>query len=198
MTAERLVAWRGVDDPTRVERASVLLGTTSMRAVGGAVSSAFVSSWALDVAHGWVTRSLRVACSGFGWSRTLDLRRSQDGVWTATTTAVSDADLPAPGLAEPGLLEGAVDCDLGLCPVTNTMPIRRLELLGSRVPETALVMAWVEMPSLRVLRSDQLYTSGETAGEVAYASSSRDFSAMLTVDGDGLVIDYPQLARRVD
>ena len=32
---------------------------------------------------------------------------------------------------------------------------------------------------------------------VRYATSSRDCSALLSVDSDGLVIDYPGLARRL-
>ena len=76
------------------------------------------------------------------------------------------------------------------------MPIRRLGLLGRTVPETTLVMAWVEVPSLRVIRSDQVYASS-TPGRVRYRSYSRDFQAELTVDPDGIVIDYPGLARRL-
>lgn len=79
------------------------------------------------------------------------------------------------------------------------MPIRRLALLDGGVLHTPLVMAWVEMPTLRVIRSDQLYASGSANAPltVRYASHSRDFQAELTVDSDGVVVDYPHLARRV-
>lgn len=101
-----------------------------------------------------------------------------------------------PGIENAADLNDALDCDLGLCPVTNTMPIRRLGLLASDLPETPLVMAWVEVPSLRVIRSDQVYASA-APGNVRYRSYSRDFSAELSVDADGIVIDYPGLATRV-
>jgi hypothetical protein len=110
------------------------------------------------------------------------------------TQAHGDAALPPPGLAQPGSIDGALDCDIGLCPVTNTMPIRRLRLLNAHVPETPLVMAWIEVPSLRVLRSDQVYASS-TPGRVRYADG--DDQAELTVDSDGIVIDYPGLATRL-
>ncbi|PRY68398.1 hypothetical protein B0I08_104100 [Glaciihabitans tibetensis] len=170
-----------------------------MRAIGGAVAQDVSSSWELDVGIGWVTRALRVTTRGFGWARSLELTRSATGEWAAQSTAWGDADLPLPGLADPGSVAGAVDCDLGLCPVTNTMPIRRLDLLNRDVDETHLVMAWVEMPSLRVLRSDQLYSSGARGDRthVRYQSFSRDFDASLSVDAHGLVVDYPTLARRV-
>jgi hypothetical protein len=32
---------------------------------------------------------------------------------------------------------------------------------------------------------------------VRYQSASRDFTADLTVDPDGIVIDYPRLAKRI-
>lgn len=195
-----LLSWSGVDDLARVDQASIELGSSSMRAVGGASSRDFSSSWELDVGPGWITRALRVTTRGFGWARSLELTRSDQGHWHTETSTRGDVDLPLPGLADPTSLSQAVDCDLGLCPVTNTMPIRRLGLLEHQVDDTNLVMAWVEMPSLRVLRSDQVYASAATSepGRVRYMSYSRDFSAHLTVDDDGFVIDYPTLARRTD
>jgi hypothetical protein len=56
-------------------------------------------------------------------------------------------------------------------------------------------MAWVEVPSLRVLRSDQVYRSGPP-GTVLYRSRNRGH-AELEVDTDGLVTLYPGLARRL-
>lgn len=198
--AGTLLTWSGIDDTSRVDRACITFRGTSMQAIGGASSGWFSSSWQLDVGPGWVTRSLRVTTHGFGWSRSLELERSASGQWSAMSTSQGEADLPAPGLNDPGTLDGAIDCDLGLCPVTNTMPIRRLGLLEREVGETHLIMAWVEVPSLRVIRSDQLYSSPPpTSGlnQVRYESYSRDFNAQLTVDHDGLVIDYPTLAQRL-
>lgn len=39
------------------------------------------------------------------------------------------------------------------------MPIRRLALLETQVPKTQLIMAWIDMPSLQVIASDQFYSS---------------------------------------
>ncbi|OLT52268.1 hypothetical protein BJF88_13895 [Cellulosimicrobium sp. CUA-896] len=155
----------------------------------------------------WVTRRLEVTARGVGWARHLELVREPDGAWRARAeeTGTPPDGLAAPGVEAPDALDGALDCDVALCPVTNTMPIRRLGLLGDGAPagETALVMAWVDVPSLRVLRSDQLYAArspldpGTGRAVVTYTSATRDFTADLTVDRDGLVLDYPQLARRV-
>lgn len=94
-------------------------------------------------------------------------------------------DLAGPGLDDPGALANALVCDLGPCPLTNTMPIRRLRLLEANIAETELVMAWVEVPSLRVLRSDQVYRSGPP-GTVLYRSRNRGYAGELEVDTEGL------------
>lgn len=74
------------------------------------------------------------------------------------------------------------------------MPIRRLELLQKDLPETSSVMDWIEVPSLRVIRSDQLYGMSATAGKMRYTSYSRDFNAVITVDSHRIVIVYLDLA----
>lgn len=194
-----LFTWRGTDDPERIDHASVCFSHTSMTAHGVSLTPSYASSWQLDIGSGWATRSLRVNIQGHNWGRCLVLTRDDSGGWSADTTDWGDVDLPAPGLAEPESLQDAIDCDLGLCPLTNTMPIRRLGLLEKDVPDTALVMAWVDVPSLRVVRSDQVYASGTAVipGAVRYASLNGDFTAELTVDNNGVVVDYPHLARRV-
>jgi hypothetical protein len=57
-------------------------------------------------------------------------------------------------------------------------------------------MAWVEVPSLRVLPSRQMYR-GLGSGKVEFHSGDGGFSAELTVDHDGIVVDYPGLAALV-
>ncbi|WP_265522869.1 putative glycolipid-binding domain-containing protein [Oerskovia flava] len=203
MTTTRTVQWVGEDDPARIDAASVLLEPDRLRAVGTSRSADYTTSWSLVTDTGWRTQRLEVTAYGFGWSRGLALLRDPDDGWRATTWAAGSADLPPAGIEDAASLVDAVDCDLGLCPVTNTMPMLRLGLPGdAEGGEHSLVMAWVEVPSLRVLRSDQRYAARAPVdpatglGVVRYSSASRDFIADLTVDADGLVVDYPGLARR--
>jgi len=134
-----------------------------------------------------------VTSCGVDWARRLDLVRGETGVWTADAVSEGNVDLPEPGIDSGTDLEGALDCDLGLCPLTNVMPIRRLGLLGSAVEDTPLTMAWVDVPSLQVRRGDQVYGSS-VPGRVHYRSLTRDVSVGLTVDRQGVVLDYPGLA----
>ncbi|MBE7700897.1 putative glycolipid-binding domain-containing protein [Oerskovia sp. Sa1BUA8] len=203
----RYVTWAGEDDPDRLDTAVLSLGADRFECLGTSRSATWVTAWSLTTGPQWVTRRLEVTARGQGWSRDLLLERSGSGEWTARVshTGAAPVDLATPGIEDPSALAGALDCDLALCPVTNSMPILRLGLLGERAPvePTPLTMAWVVVPSLRVLRSDQVYAPGAPydpgAGRavVTYTSATRDVTADLTVDADGLVIDYPHLARRV-
>lgn len=100
------------------------------------------------------------------------------------------------GQAAPQLID-ALDCDLAFSPLTNTMPIIRHGLhLGDAHRD--FVMAFVEVPELRVSVSHQSYTylaSSDSGSTVRF--SSGDFSADLLIDPDGFVIDYPTLAHRI-
>ncbi|TXK15767.1 putative glycolipid-binding domain-containing protein [Microbacterium wangchenii] len=187
--------WRGVDDPGRIDHAVVRMGAESMSAHGTSTTSTYATSWDLDVGPGWVTRALRVSAHADGWSRALVLTRETDGTWSARTSVDGHCELVPPGLSDPRDIGGAIDCDLALSPVTDTMPIRRLGLLSGDVPATGLVMAWVEVPSLRVIRSDQSYAS--SGALVHYRSLTRGVAVDLDVDHHGIVVNYPGMARHV-
>jgi len=84
-------------------------------------------------------------------------------------------------------LRGFLDVDLGVTPATNTLPLRRLNLsVGERQDVTA---AWVRFPELTVEPLPQRYTRLDT-NRYRYESAT-GFTAELTVDDVGLVIDYP-------
>jgi hypothetical protein len=131
-----------------------------------------------------VTRRMRVEGRWSGGSATIDVLRDE-GRWTV------DGE-PRPDL------DGALDVDLAGCPLTNVMPIRRHEL-HRRPGGRELLMAYIEVPGLRVVPNDQRYTHVRALDDggavVTYESGS--FRSDLTVDADGFVIDYPRLGRRV-
>jgi hypothetical protein len=144
-----------------------------------------------------VTSSLSVSTEGGGWRRRLEL--SQDGgSWTIQAAGEGQVDLPPPG-GDPAALEGALDCDLGLSPLTNTMPVLRHGLHRGGGPVDFL-MAWVAVPALSVHPSEQRYTFVGLRSEgsvVRYEGRHRDFVGDLIFDEYGLVVRYPDLASRV-
>ncbi len=153
----------------------------------------------LETGPGWVTSSLLLSVDGDGWRRTLDLRRSPAGRWTIGTTTNGRTDLGPPG-GDPSAFAMALDCDLGRSPMTNTMPVLRHDLLRQD-GSVDFVMAWVSVPDLAVRASAQRYTAlgRDRWGRrrIQYRSLDSDLACELLFDEEGLIVDYPQLARAV-
>jgi uncharacterized protein len=199
-TKQRAVAWVK-DDPFGFEFADISLTGRRLKAVGVAVGTdpfPYRLDYTLETRSSFVTSRLRVTSRGEGWQRTLDLRRNALGVWSAGTTLTGDPPLPPPS-RDPASLTGALDCDLGLSPTTNSMPVLRHTLLAGG-GSVDFLMAWVSVPDLSVRPSGQRYTfinAESGAFVVRYESTDSGFVADLTFDEDGLVIDYPGIGRRL-
>ena len=198
----RLVTWLG-PEPRRVDVAHVRLDTDRLSAHGSSTCASHVVTYRLRTGAAWVTRALDVAVEGDGWCRTLTLRRTQSGHWSARRCESSDS---GPETDEPVVLpdlDAALDCDLGLCPLTNTMPILRAGLVEAsqrgEARRAELTMAWVSVPDLRVTSSAQVYESGVpvVGGGAQVHFTSEGFAAHIEVDADGLVASYPSIGRRL-
>lgn len=85
-------------------------------------------------------------------------------------------------------LSGCLDVDIALTPLTNTIPIRRLDLAEGSSADLN-VMYIHPGPTVDVSRQRQRYT--RTSGGYRYESGS--FRADLQVDTDGFVTEYPGL-----
>jgi hypothetical protein len=190
-THERLLVW-SVDATDGFDAAWASIDGTRLSAEGRAVGqqpSAYWLSYRLETGDDFVHRLLVVESRWDGGGAMLELRReggpnAGDGAWTANGE-------PRPDLT------AALDCDLAACPLTNTMPVLRHGLHLAPGDRTFL-MAFVQVPDLRVVANEQRYThlEGRSHGAlVRYRSNS--FQSDLTIDADGFVVDYPQLGRRV-
>ncbi|MDQ4149913.1 MAG: putative glycolipid-binding domain-containing protein [Actinomycetota bacterium] len=197
----RLVVWAGTDE-WRAEAASVELLGKGVKATGtqiGRYPAPYRLDYELDAADNFITRNLEVAVTGDGWWRRLSLTHDGNGGWSCDASQEGGIDLPSPG-GDMGAVEGALDCDLGLSPMTNLMPVRR-HRLHERPGEVSFRMAWVSVPALAVHLSKQRYEHvrrGEDRSVVRYVGEHRSYVGELVVDVDGLVLVYPDLARRVD
>jgi hypothetical protein len=171
-----LLVWRGLEE-WLAEACDIEVDGDRLHARGvqlGAEPHPYRADYELTTGANWVTERLFVSCAG----RELELRRAADGSWTAAGEPLPD-------------LEGALDCDLALSPLTNFMPARRL---GAE--PTDHVMAWVSLPDLGVRRSEQRYERLDER-RVRFSELDGDFTADLELDEDGFVLLYPQLAERV-
>lgn len=92
-------------------------------------------------------------------------------------------------------LKGCIDIDISGTPFTNTLPIRRASWV--RGEPQRFDMAWVPLDTLEPLRDGQIYTPlGDDRWR--YQAADKSFDAVLSVDSDGLVTDYPGLFRRAE
>jgi uncharacterized protein len=171
------LAWRGLDE-WRTEACTVERGDHGLRAVGVQVGTTYQLDYGLETGPDLVTTRLVLTVRDAAGQRGVLLERSEDGAWTG-----NDEPLPH--------VEGALDVDLALSPLTNYMPAARL---GSEPADH--VMAWIDVPSLEVSRSGQRY---EPIGprRARYVGLDDGFTAELDLDADGFVAHYPGLAARV-
>ena len=195
--------WEGIG-AKRWEVARVELLRDGLTAEGTQVGidpAPYRLDYSLDAAAGFVTRVLNVRVIGNGWTRGLRLEHDGRGNWRASVEDAGTSPLGRPGASTAGLND-ARDCDLGLSPLTNLMPVRRLDLLSG--PGSAdIVTAWVSVPDLVLQPYPQRYQHvALTAGGGAIVrfidrGLAPGFTADLELDSDGLVDVYPDLARRV-
>jgi uncharacterized protein len=174
------VAWNGTPD-WRVEVCEVVLSENGVAATGAQLGSGpppYRAAYELEARHGWITRRLRVEVGGVG---SLELRHDGKGSWAGVENAAE--------------LDGALDCDLAFSPLTNLMPVRR-HRLHEQPGAVDFAVAWVSLPDLKVHRSEQRYEH-LAPGRVRF-SDDDGFTAELELDADGLVVSYPELARRVN
>jgi uncharacterized protein len=147
----------------------------------------------------WATARFEATAEGAGWSRTVRLERAA-GRWRVTTAeqgdldaalrAVGRATAPLPGIEDADRLADAYDVDLYASPLTNTLPLRRLGMV-----DFTITAAWVLLPSLAVVASEQSYT---VLGDNRVRYTSGSFRADLDLDEHQFVVRYPGLAQRPD
>jgi uncharacterized protein len=173
----RFMAWRGLDE-WRAEGCTIERGDHGLRAVGVQLGTSYQLDYGLETGPELHTRRLVVTLKDAAGERGVLLERSPDGAWTA-------GGEPLPHV------EGALDVDLALSPLTNYMPAARL---GAEPVDH--VMAWVDVPSLDIVRSGQRYEP-IGPGRVRFVGLDDGFTAELDLDADGFVAHYPELAARV-
>ena len=88
-------------------------------------------------------------------------------------------------------LKDCIDVDLNFSPLTNTLPIRRLNLAVGQ--EAEVRAAWLTFPDFKLEPLAQVY---RRIGVSSYHYESDGFAADLQVDEAGLVIHYSKLWQR--
>jgi len=127
----------------------------------------------------WRFRTVTVSVTGAAGRRVLKLARDENGGWLADGQARPD-------------LGPCDDIDINCTPLTNTLPIRRIDWSAGKACD--IDVAYVSVPELDVRKARQRYTE---LGGSAFRYESGSFQADLSVDADGFVLDYPGIWRRL-
>src|SRR5262245_25365048 len=131
----------------------------------------------------WQLRDAELAVATERFTRSLNLQTDGQGRWRHRDGRAIDA------------LDGCLDVDIWPTPFTNSFPIRREPMaVGER---RQFRIAWIFAPDLTLHAQSQAYTRLANRLYLFENLDGSGFRAELAVDEDGIVLDYPDLFRRV-
>lgn len=190
-----LLTWQGPGEH-RLDAARLVIGDRRLRALGRVIAgpagdaAAHYASYELALDDAGAVSRLSVFSTTAEEERQVTLSRSGEGIWLVEHNQQGE-------VARRSQFDGALDVDVRDCVLFNSLPIRRLGLhRESRTVE--LPVLYVGLPELTVELVKQTYrTISVTDDGAVIEFASGDFTAELTVDQHGLVLDYPGLARRI-
>jgi hypothetical protein len=88
----------------------------------------------------------------------------------------------------------------GYSPLFNSTPVLRDGLLAEGAPARDYLMAWVSVPDLTVTPSRQRYEPLGREGDltiVRYTNLDSGYTAKVSFDGDGFVVEYEDFLKRI-
>jgi uncharacterized protein len=170
----RSIRWTGLDLKT-IEHAHVVAKNRDTRIRGAIIGPDFGLFYRIKLDENGHTRTLKIERAD---GAVLELFADGAGSWS------DDRAEPIPAL------RGSIDVDIWPTPMTNSLPIWRTEWTDQ--PQR-FAMAWIDATTLEFKRSEQIYTKLD---DTHFRFQSADFEAVLNVDANGLVVDYPGLFKR--
>lgn len=175
---QREIAWRRFDERGEERCGFACEGDVCGAEGVGAVAingSGFVFQYRIEMDGGWRVHRAGIVTRLGGDDFTAMLERHEDGTWSVG------------GLRAPQF-DGCDDIDLGFSPSTNVITIKRLGLKvgGSATTRSILVTE----PELALGVLEQTYRRLDDA---RYEYQTGDFTAVLSVDTEGVVTQYPGL-----
>jgi hypothetical protein len=180
----RTIIWHRLDTPGH-ESARVFLTKSRWTLTGTAV---FVHdrqpcrlNYQLKCDSQWQTVAAKIA----GWVGDqvigVDISVDSDHYWRLNNEQCAD-------------VTGCIDLDLNFSPLTNTLPIRRLNLVVGQVANVRA--AWLRFPSFKLESLEQIYRRVKSS-KYRHESAGGSFVADFEVDQAGLVTHYPNFWRAV-
>jgi uncharacterized protein len=184
-TFDRLLVWQRLVDDASIEHATIESRPDGIALSGTVLAAAGAKPLRVDyrllIDSNWRSRSLDVAQEFDGERRALTLTAGAGGRWWLNGRESPD-------------LRDCVDIDLSLSPITNALPLNRLDIARDDARE--IVAAWVRFPQLTVEPARQRY---EPIAPSVYRHSSlaSGFTATIRVDDLNVPIEYEGVWKRV-
>ena len=183
----RALCWRRILDNNSLEYAVAQPSVVGLELAGTIV--AIDNEAPLEVHY-------RIECDADWRTRTVSIEQRL-GLQRSSLSLVADA-VGAWSDQRGGLIDsltGCLDVDLELTPITNTLPVNRLNLAIGQVEDIAV--AWIRFPSLQIVHARQSY---ERLSDRTYRYRSLDsgFTAYIDVDEIGLTVRYQGIWERLN
>ena len=188
--SEKRLVWVPLDEPG-IEDVRVVYGADEIRFSGMVVrlweGQPLHATYELVCGADWRVRALHLSGeSAATGQHALHLLADGAGNWR------DQAGQPI------AALQGCIDVDIMLTPLTNTLPIQRLAL--SPGESRVISVVYVSAPDFTTRPFAQRYTRLDDADgrqRYRYESIVSGFTADLPIDGDGFVVEYPAIWRRI-
>lgn len=171
----RSVRWRGLHLQTH-EHCHIIANGRDTRIRGTIIGPDFGLFYRLKLDENGHPRTVKIERTD---GKMLELFSDGAGGWS------DDRAEPIPAL------RGCIDVDIWPTPLTNSLPIWRQDWQDDQ--PVSFAMAWIDATALSFKRSEQIYTRLDATH---FRYQSTDFEAVLEVDADGIVTDYPGLFTR--
>lgn len=168
--------WKGLDLDT-LEQCRIIATTRDRRIRGAIVTRDLGLFYRIKLDETGATRSVYIERTD---GKSLELFSNGAGSWS------DDRAEPLPALS------GCVDVDIWPTPLTNALPIWRMDWIDNQ-PQR-FFMVWIDAMEMAFRRQEQVYTRLDATH---FRYQSGDFERVLSVDDDGLVTLYPGLFERI-
>jgi hypothetical protein len=191
-----ILTWQRVMTPS-LESTRLLFTGGRLRAYGRIVAAAnqadgiqaFNASFAASVERAEEAGRLMFRTTTADEETQMSLNRTEDGVWL-----IDHGD----GTQQRSAFGGAIDVDVTGAVTFNSLPVRRLGL-HREAGEFELPVLTVTLPdlSVRLVRQTYRTVSIDDDGAVINYSDNEGLGADLTVDRDGMIVNFPGRANRI-
>jgi len=180
------LCWRRIMDNNSLEYATAKPLATGLELAGTIVAiqdeAPLEVHYRIECDADWRTRAVSIEQRLGLQQSSLSLAVDTGGRWSDQRRGLIDS------------VSGCLDVDLELTPITNSLPVNRLNLAVGQVEEIAV--AWIRFPSLEIVRACQSYERLADR-RYRYRSLGSGFTAEIDVDELGLTVRYEGIWERV-